>query len=68
LTRFTDLSTYLSAKERAIRRFDLLSYAGEEDLLALLPEFDEAARQHVIDVEDEACNVMHVGEGLWHSL
>jgi hypothetical protein len=63
-----DLSAYLSAKETAIRRFEMLSYAGEEDLLAYYyRNFDEAARQHVIDVGNPACNLLHVGEGLWQT-
>jgi len=44
----------------------MLSYVGEEDLLAYYYlNFDETTRQHVIDVEDPACNFLHVGEGLW---
>lgn len=63
-----DLSAYLSAKETAIRRFDMLSYVGEEDLLAYYYlNFDETARRHVINVEDPVCNLLHVGEGLWQS-
>jgi hypothetical protein len=68
LDTFYDLSAYLVAKETAIQRFNMLSYVGEEDLLAYYYlNFDETAREHVINVQDPACNFLHVGEGLWQN-
>ena len=44
----------------------MLSYVGEEDLVAYYYlRFDEAAYRHVIDVDDPTCDFLHVGEGLW---
>jgi hypothetical protein len=44
-----DFSAYIEAKEEAIRRLDMLSYCGEEDLLAYyLSNFDRRKQQHFI--------------------
>ena len=66
LDTISDFSGYLDEKVRAINRFDVLSYCGEEDLLGhYLLNFDKRANAHVIG-NDEAFNGVMIGEGEWH--
>jgi hypothetical protein len=61
-----DLSTYLDAKVRAIGELQLLSYCGEEDLLAhYFVNFDGANNRHRIGTDDPTINAVFVGEGEW---
>lgn len=66
LDTVTDFTTYLEAKEDAIARFDMLSYCGEEDLLAhYLVNFDKEKRRHFIGPRDPTINAVMIGEGEW---
>jgi len=63
-----DLSSYLDAKVEAIRRYDCLSYCGEEDLLAhYFLSYDQFKNRHFIGTEDRDINFFMVGEGEWKS-
>jgi hypothetical protein len=66
LDTFYDFSTYIVEKERAIERYNLLSYCGEEDLLAhYLINYDEATNQYQIGTNDASVNGFLIGEGEW---
>lgn len=66
LDTISDFSRYLDEKVRAIKRFDVLSYCGEEDLLGYyLLNFDKKTNEHVIG-SDEPLNIVMIGEGEWH--
>lgn len=66
LDTISDFSWYLDEKARAIKRFDSLSYCGEEDLLGhYLLNFDEKANTHIIG-NGEAFDCVMIGEGEWH--
>ncbi len=66
LDTISDFSRYLDEKVRAIQRFDVLSYCGEEDLLGhYLLNFDKKMNEHVIGT-DEPLNGVMIGEGEWH--
>jgi hypothetical protein len=71
LNTISDFTAFITEKERAISKFDALSYCGEEDLLAhFLLSFDEAAQERRIDLklkEEERINGLHIGEGEWES-
>jgi hypothetical protein len=62
-----DLQRYLETKEKAISRYDHLTYCGEEDLLAhYLLNFDSDSKSYMIGVKDEGYNSLMIGEGEWH--
>jgi hypothetical protein len=66
LDTLPDLQRYFDAKERAIRRFDCLTYCGEEDLLAhYFLNYDEAEKSYRIGPKDGNYNFVMVGEGEW---
>lgn len=66
LDTISDFSRYLDEKVRAIDRFNVLSYCGEEDLLGhYLLNFDEKANSHLIGSNEPFSGVM-IGEGEWH--
>jgi hypothetical protein len=66
LDTISDFSRYLDEKVRAINRFDILSYCGEEDLLGhYLLNFDQKTNAHVIGPDEPIAGVM-IGEGEWH--
>ncbi|MEO6104123.1 MAG: SEC-C metal-binding domain-containing protein [Pseudoxanthomonas sp.] len=66
LDTISDFSRYLDEKVRAIKRFDVLSYCGEEDLLGhYLLNFDKKTNEHVIGSYEPLNGVM-IGEGEWH--
>lgn len=61
-----DFIWYLEAKEEAIQKYKLLSYCGEEDLLAhYLQNFNEKTKNHYIGVIKEEADIIHVAEGEW---
>jgi len=67
LDTVTDFSQYLDEKLRAIAKYDVFVYCGEEDLLAhYLVNYDEDAKQHVIGTDDEDVNYVMIEEGEWH--
>jgi hypothetical protein len=66
LDTIADFSGYLADKERAIHHYDLLSYCGEEDLLAhYILNFNEKTNSRSIQIEDEKTNALHLAEGGW---
>jgi hypothetical protein len=61
-----DLSSYLDAKLEAIRRYDGLTYCGEEDLLAhYFLNYDQAKNRHYIGAAETGFNGFMIGEGEW---
>jgi SEC-C motif len=60
-----DFTAYIDAKELAIKKLDLLSYCGEEDLLAhFYINFDRRKQNHFI-VRGERPNALMLAEGHW---
>ena len=69
LDTFYEFSVYLDEKIRAIKSLYLLSYCGEEDLLAhYLLNFDDKQNRHFIGVKCEVVNGLTIGEGAWNDL
>jgi len=69
LDTFSDFSAYLDAKVDAIKKLDLLSYCGEEDLLASYwLNLDEETKRHFVGVKDPSINALIIGEGEWKDL
>jgi hypothetical protein len=65
LDTITDFSDYISAKENAIRQFNL-SYAGEEDVLAhYYSNFDKLTNKHYIGTKDQSFDFVFISEGEW---
>lgn len=61
-----DFDAYLTAKERAIAKYDCLTYCGEEDLIAhYFLNYDDAANAYFIGVKGESYNFIMIGEGEW---
>lgn len=69
LDTFQDFSLYIQAKELAISKYHVLSYTGEEDVLAnYFYNFDENLNQHFIGAADEQdLTGLMIGSGLWDS-
>lgn len=68
LDTFYDFTSYLTAKEAAIQRFELLTYCGEEDLLAnYFRNFDKQTKEHFIGTPDKSITALMIGEGEWQS-
>lgn len=68
LDTISDFTSYLAEKEKAISRYEMLSYCGEEDILAhYLYNFDKKERRHVIGPKDKdkTYNCVMIGEGEW---
>jgi len=66
LDTFYDFTSYLEAKESAIKKLDFLMYCGEEDLLAhYFSNFDKGKNKHYIGVKDKEVNGVFIGEGEW---
>lgn len=61
-----DFTSYLDAKVSAINTYDMVSYCGEEDLLAhYFLNFDETRNKHFIGTTKKNINAIMVGEGEW---
>ncbi|PCH50686.1 MAG: hypothetical protein COC17_03685 [Hyphomicrobiales bacterium] len=61
-----DFSAFIEEKERAIAKYDYLSYCGEEDLLAhYFTNFDEKLNRYTIGTDEENINGFMIGEGEW---
>lgn len=68
LDTFYDFSRYVLAKEKAIQKYNFLTYCGEEDLLAhYFLNFNESEKVHFIGTEKKDVNAIVVGEGGWHN-
>lgn len=66
LDTVTDFANYLDEKVKAIAHLHMLSYCGEEDLLAhYYGNYDKKSRRHFIGTTDEKVNVIMVSEGEW---
>jgi hypothetical protein len=66
LDTITDFTKYISTKEKAIATYEMLSYCGEEDLLAhYLINYDRKRKEHLIGPIDETVNAVMIGEGDW---
>ncbi|WP_426960389.1 YecA family protein [Muricoccus radiodurans] len=63
-----DLADYLDAKANAISSLDMLSYCGEEDLLAHYWLNLDKNKRHFIGTSDPTVNAVMVGEGEWKDL
>ncbi len=60
-----DFTKYLETKEEAIKRHKMLTYCGEEDLLAhYLLNFDKQSNRHQIGLISNSDNI-HIVEGEW---
>ena len=69
LDTFHDLSEYFLEKERAIDQYALLSYCGEEDLLAhYLLNYNEKHNRYQIEISGEDLDGFHIDQGGWHDL
>jgi len=68
LDTFFDFTNFIVAKEAAIEKYDVLSYCGEEDLLAhYLGNYDEDNNRHYIGTRNEQFNFVMIGEGEWNA-
>jgi hypothetical protein len=66
LDTFYDFKRYLVEKERAIARYDHLTYCGEEDLLAhYFLNYDTNSKSYVIGPKGGDYNFIMIGEGEW---
>ncbi|WP_319612993.1 hypothetical protein [Acidiphilium acidophilum] len=66
LDTIKDLTEYFVEKERVIKKYDGLVYAGEEDLLAhYFLNFDDKAEKYRIGPQKNSCNFLVIGEGEW---
>ena len=66
LDTFYDFTSYLDAKVEAINAYEMLSYCGEEDLLAhYFLNFNAAKNKHFIGTSEKDINAMMIGEGEW---
>ncbi|KML15962.1 MULTISPECIES: YecA family protein [Burkholderia] len=66
LDTVSDFTAYLDEKTAAIRDFDMLSYCGEEDLLAhYLLNYDKARQRHFIGDLERKLHGVGIGEGGW---
>lgn len=66
LDTVSDFTAYLDAKLAAIHDYEVLSYCGEEDLLAhYLLNFDESSQLHLIGDKDRTLTGVYIGEGEW---
>jgi len=66
LDTFYDFSSYLNAKVNAVKKYDMLCYCGEEDLLAhYFLNFDESRNEHFIGTLEKDINALMIGEGEW---
>ncbi|MGA9766148.1 MAG: hypothetical protein WBQ49_15935 [Rhodomicrobium sp.] len=66
LDTFGDFIAYLDEKEAAVAQLDMISYCGEEDLLAhYLSNFDETLKRYRIGLADPSMNELLIAEGYW---
>lgn len=66
LDTISDLVWYFEAKEEAIQKYQVLTYCGEEDLLAhYLYNFDPKRIRHYIGTQQKDINFINVVEGEW---
>lgn len=69
LDTFHDFTSYIVAKEEAIKRYDSLLYCGEEDLLACyFLGYNKRENKYVIGAKEKDVNGFAVLEGEWDRL
>ena len=62
LDTIEDFCKYLKEKENAIRKYDILTYAGEEDILAIYIQNGCS-----LNVSEDDINCLWIGEGEWNT-
>ena len=68
LDTFFDFTSYVTEKEDAIRRYEFLTYCGEEDLLAhYFRNYDPAVNRYRIGERDSKISGVAIEEGAWKS-
>ena len=68
LDTFFDFASYVTEKEKAIRKYDFLTYCGEEDLLAhYFRNYDPEANRYCIVEKDSNIPGVAIEEGTWKS-
>lgn len=66
LDTVTDLLNYLNEKTKAIAHLDILTYCGEEDLLAhYYKNYDKKLKQHYIGTNNKKVNGVMISQGDW---
>ena len=66
LDTFFDFTSYVTEKENAIRRYDFLTYCGEEDLLAhYFRNYDPYGNRYRIGEDPQKHQGIAIGEGEW---
>lgn len=66
LDTVADFTAYLMAKEEAIKKYDVLYYCGEEDLLGnYFSNFDKNDQKHFIGTQKKGINGVFIPEGEW---
>lgn len=61
-----DFTAYITAKEEAIKKYDIIYYCGEEDLLAhYFLNFDHLSNKYTIGTKNSATNGIFIAEGEW---
>ena len=66
LDTFSDFVSFMNEKEKAIGKYDLLAYCGEEDLLAhYFFNYDESQKRYRIGVDDPSFTALWIEEGEW---
>lgn len=69
LDTFYDLVRYIQEKERAIERYSLFCYCGEEDLIAhYFMNYDKRRKVYRIGDDDKDIDFLIIHEGEWKSL
>ncbi|WP_300672882.1 SEC-C metal-binding domain-containing protein [Desulfoluna sp.] len=68
LDTYYDFTAYLTSKESALEKYTIISYCGEEDLLAhYYSNFDDSKNQHYIGTLDKKVNGIFISEGEWYA-
>jgi len=66
LDTFYDFTQYIVEKERAIDKYKILAYCGEEDLLAhYFRNFDSLENRHYIGTKEQEIDGVYIEEGMW---
>ena len=66
LDTFSDFVSFMNEKEKAIGKYDLLAYCGEEDLLAqYFLNYDESEKRYRIGVDAPSVTALWIEEGKW---
>lgn len=67
LDTFYDFVSYIVEKEKSMKDYSILSYSGEEDLLAhYFGNFNIEKQKHFIGIEEKDINGLLITEGEWN--